>query len=257
MTSRNMSGLNRRLPVPLYHQLKAMILRQIQAGRWHPGDRLPTEDEWMARYGVRKITVRQAMRDLAQLVYVRREQGRGTFVQRPPLEEGPRELTSFTGEMRTHGLTARSRVLDHGVLPAPEDVAAALGVAPQTPVFRLHRLRLADGAPMGLQTAYLEARLVPGIEKLTFEDASLYKILAEQYGLHAAGARETHRAVLVTNDEAALLRVPSGSPALAAERLTSLADGRPLEYVVSVMRGDRYRIVLDLTDGGRGGSVRN
>ena len=130
-------------------------------------------------------------------------------------------------------------------------MAAALGVAAESPVFRLHRLRLAEGAPMGLQTAYLPSRLVPGIETLSFDDASLYQILAERYGLHAAGARETHRAVLVTGEEAGLLRVSSGSPALAAERLTSLADGRPLEYVVSIMRGDRYRIVLDLTDGGR------
>jgi GntR family transcriptional regulator len=89
--------------------------------------------------------------------------------------------------------------------------------------------------------------LVPGIERLTFENESLYERLANRYSLVAAGARETHHAIRVSREDASLLQVAAGSPALAAERLTSLADGRPLEYVQSVMRGDRYKIVLDLS----------
>jgi len=93
--------LNRDLPVPLYHQVKTLILREIEAGRWRPEDQLPTEDELGDRFKVSKITVRQALRDLAELGYIRREQGRGTFVQRPPVILGPRELTSFTGDFRS------------------------------------------------------------------------------------------------------------------------------------------------------------
>jgi GntR family transcriptional regulator len=247
MTSVNMPILKRGAPVPLYHQVKTAILEEIQAGRWEPGARLPTEDALIARFHVSKITIRQALRELAQMGHIRREQGRGTFVERPPLEEGPRELTSFTGEMRGHGLTATSRVLDQEVTPAPADIASRLNIAADEPVFRLRRLRLADGEPMGLQTAYIAMALVPGIDRLSFSDSSLYHVLAERYALHPAGARETHQAVLVSGDDAVLLRVTPGSPALTAERLTTLADGRPLEYVSSIMRGDRYRIVLDLT----------
>ena len=242
-----MPSLNRRLPVPLYQQLEDAIRRDIESGRWQPGDRLPTEDEWIRRYRVSKITVRQALADLVHLGYIRREQGRGTFVQRPPLDEGPRELTSFSDEMRSHGLTATSRVLEQSVVAAPPEVAAALRIEDAVPVFRLRRLRLADGTPMGLQTAYLPMALLAGIDRLSFAESSLYHVLADRYALHAAGARETHQAVLVTRDEAALLKVPAGSPGLSAERLTTLADGQPLEYVRSIMRGDRYRIVLDLS----------
>ena len=246
-----MANLKRGAPVPLYHQLKASLLRDIEAGRWRPGDRIPTEDELIKRFHVSKITVRQALSDLAQSGYIRREQGRGTFVQGPPLEEGPRELKSFTSEMRGHGFMARSRVLEQGVLPAPADVAERLQVPDGTPVFRLHRLRLADGEPMGLQTAYIPTLLAPGIEELSFVDASLYEVLGSRYALFAAAARETHQAVPMTEEVAALLRVPAGSPALAAERLTTLSDGRPLEFVQSIMRGDRYKIVLDLTRSAR------
>ena len=246
-----MALLKRDAPIPLYHQIKTAIQREIEAGRWGPGEQLPTENDLIARFRVSKITVRQALRELASLGYIRREQGRGTFVLRPPLEEGPRELTSFTGEMREHGLSATSEVLDQGILPASADVAHCLQLAAAAPVFQLRRLRLADGEPMGLQTAYISLRLVPGIEQLSFVDKSLYDVLASRYSLHPASARETHRAVLVSREEAALLRVPTGSPALAAERLTSMGDGRPLEYVQSVMRGDKYKIVLDLARAAR------
>ena len=232
--------------MPLYHQLKASILRDIDAGRWRPGEQLPTEDALMQRFHVSKITVRQALRDLAQLGYIRREQGRGTFVQGPPLEEGPRELKSFTAEMRGHGLIACSRVLEQGIVPASAEIASMLAIGADTPVFRLHRLRLADTEPMGLQTAYVPTLLAPGIDHLSFADASLYEVLGTRYSLYPASARETHQAVAVPEDAAPLLRTPAGSPALMAERLTSLPDGRPLEYVHSIMRGDRYKIVLDL-----------
>jgi GntR family transcriptional regulator len=251
MTSVNVPMLNRAAAVPLYHQLKTAILREIEAGTWKPGDRLPTEDALLERFRVSKITVRQALRELAQMGYIRREQGRGTFVRRPPIEAGPRALTSFTGEMRDHGLHAASRVLEQGVVAATEDIAFPLDIDAGAPVFRLRRLRFADDEPMGVQTAFIPMRLVPGIDRLSFAEASLYEVFATRYALFAAAARETHQAVSVPEDVAALLRVPAGSPALAAERLTSLDGGGPLEFVQSIMRGDRYKIVLDLSRAAR------
>lgn len=243
--------LKRGASLPLYQQLKTAILRDIQDGRWRPGERLPTEDALITRFRVSKITVRQALRELAEMGYIRREQGRGTFVLHPPLEEGPRELTSFTGEMRGHGRVATSRVIVQDVVEAPAAIASRLDVAAGARLFRLQRLRLADGEPMGVQTAYIPLALVPGIDLLSFVDASLYEVLASRYALQPASAREAHQAVPVPEDAAALLRVPPGSPALSAERLTTLGDGRPLEYVHSIMRGDRYKIVLDLTPAAR------
>src|SRR5919106_116608 len=132
-----MSSVNRDLPVPLYHQIKTLVLQEIQTGQWQPDDQLPTEDELISRFQVSKVTIRQALRELASEGYIRREQGRGTFVERPTLEQGPRELTSFTDEMRRHGLRSASRVLDQGIVAAPPEVAATLVIASADPVFRL------------------------------------------------------------------------------------------------------------------------
>jgi GntR family transcriptional regulator len=239
--------LNKRLPVPLYHQLKSVILAAIKSGDLKPDDQLPTESDLAQTYGVSKITVRQALRELADLGYVRREQGRGTFVARTRVELGPRELTSFTEEMRRHGLAAGTRVLETGVMPADATLAERLGVPAGADVFVLKRLRAADHEPMGIQTAYIPLDLAPGLPDEPLEDTSLYEVLRSKYGHQPSHAREMHSAVLIEAEDAELLGVAPGSPALAAERVAYLETGRPLEFVTSIMRGDRYKVILDLT----------
>jgi GntR family transcriptional regulator len=109
------------------------------------------------------------------------------------------------------------------------------------------RLRLANREPMGVQTAFIPLDLTPGIAKIKFGGASLYDVLQARFGLFTATARETYCVTLLKRDVAALLGVSARSPAMTAERVTFLADGRPLEYVQSIMRGDRYTVAIDLT----------
>jgi GntR family transcriptional regulator len=242
------SGLDKELPVPLYHQLKNILMNAIVSGVWQPNQQLPTEEQLAGRYRVSKITVRQALRELSDLGYVRREQGRGTFVSKPRMSHGPRELTGFTEEMRRRHVAASSRVLLQCLTEADAALTEALKIPAGAPVLKLKRLRLANGEPMGIQTAYLPAGLVPGLVEVDLGSVSLYAALQNQYGLHAAYATESHFAVSVERAEAELLQVPPGSAGMAAERVTYLRDGRPLEVVHSLMRGDRYRIVLDLVE---------
>ena len=241
-----MAPLDKAGPLPLYHQLKVALMKAIETGRWESGQRLPNESKLAESFGVSTITVRQALGQLADLGYVRREQGRGTFVSRPRLDQGPRELTGFSEEMRRHRLTAASRVLESKAVEAAVRVAEALQISPGEPVFVLKRLRLADGSPLGIQTAHIPLALVPGISEENLENVSLYELLQTRYGLQPLSARETYFAVPAELEAAGLLRIPAGSPVFAVERITSLAGGRPFEFVQSVLRGDRYSIVLEL-----------
>ena len=240
------ANLDKRVPVPLYHQLKTILLDRIQGGHWKPGEQLPTEDQLVAQFGVSKATVRQALRDLAQAGFVRREQGRGTFVAKTKIQFGPRQLSSFTEEMRDSGMHAGSRVLEKHVIPAPPEVASILQIAPGGELFRLRRLRLAGGEPMGLQTVHIASHFVPGIVEVEFETASLYETLEKRYGLMPDHATQKHFATAVDESEAGNLQVPVGAPALGGERLTFLHSGQPLELTYSIMRGDRYQIQLSL-----------
>jgi GntR family transcriptional regulator len=242
------SSLDKHLPVPLYHQLKDVLMNGILSGEWQPNQQLPTEEQLAGRYQVSKITVRQALRELSDLGYVRREQGRGTFVSKPRLSQGPRELTGFTEEMRRRHVAASSRVLLQHLMDADAVMAETLRIPVGAPVLKLKRLRLGNDEPMGIQTAHLPAQLVPGLVDEDLGAVSLYATLQSRYGLHAAFATESHFAVSVERADAELLQVSTGSAGMAAERITYLRDGRPLEVVHSLMRGDRYRIVLDLVE---------
>lgn len=241
-----MSGLNKHSPIPLYHQLKDELLRGILGGGLRPGDQLPTENDLAAQFSVSKITVRHAIRELVSLGHVHREQGRGTFVRRPATQQGPRELTSFTEEMRRRGLKASSRVLEQGIVSATAEMATKLQLQPHDAVFRLRRVRLAEGDPVGLETAHLPVALVPRIAEFKFDSESLYELLHFHYNLRPFRAKETHKAIVISDADAALLNVRPGSPGLTMERVTCLENGRPIEFVQSTMRGDRYELVLDL-----------
>ncbi|HEX4228914.1 MAG TPA: GntR family transcriptional regulator [Bryobacteraceae bacterium] len=241
-----MSPLDKELPVPLYHQLKCALITAIESGEWQSGQQLPNEGKLAETFGVSKVTVRQALRDLSDVGYVRREQGRGTFVSRPKLGQGPRELSSFSEEMRRHHLTASSRILERFETGATERVSEALQIPFGEQVFVLKRLRLADAEPMAVQTAHIPVKLVPGLVEADLENASLYELLHSRYRLQPFSARETYSAIPVDLMRSELLRVPPGAPVLAVERVTYLATGKPFEFVQSLIRGDRYSIILEL-----------
>lgn len=243
--------LDKRLPIPLYHQLNSIILDAIQSGHFKADEQLATESDLAQAYGVSKTTVREALRELVDQGYIRREQGRGTFVSRARLEQGPHELTSFTEEMRRRRIKAGSRILEACVVPADPATAEKLDVSAGAEVFILRRVRLADGEPIGLQTSHVPLEIAPGLPDQPMENVSLYEILQKKFDLQPARARETHFAVLLNAEDAKLLNVAPGFPALAAERIAYLESGRPLEVTTSIMRGDRYRVVLDLVAGAR------
>jgi GntR family transcriptional regulator len=247
-------ALDKDLPVPLYHQLQIVLKAEIEGRKWHADQQLPNETKLAERFGVSKITVRQALQKLAELGYIRREHGRGTFVARRKFDEGPRELTSFTEEMRCHDLSATSRLLRQHVEEAAGRVADALLIQTGSPVYVLQRVRLAGGEPMSIQTAHIPAAFVPGLELTA--SSSLYEVLQGEYHLHPARARETYFASAADAGAAELLGIPVGAPVFSVERVTLLPNERPFEFVQSVVRGDRYSIVLELVKATQSNALR-
>jgi GntR family transcriptional regulator len=240
--------LDKDLPVPLYHQLHEVLRAEIESGKWRPGGQIPTETQLVERFGVSKITVRQALQQLVDRGYIRREHGRGTFVSECKFDEGPRELTSFTEEMKRHSLVAGSHILAQSVGEAEQRVADALRVPVGSPVFLLKRARIAGGGPVTIQTAHIPASLVPGI--VMTESDSLYDVLQGRYDLYPARARETYVAGVADGGVAGMLGIEAGAPIFQVERVTFLPNDKPFEFVQSIIRGDRYSIVLELVKHG-------
>jgi len=152
-----------------------------------------------------------------------------------------------------------SRMVDFQAVAAGARISRRLNVSPAEPVLRITRLRLADGDPMSVDTLHVPAVLVPGLTPQDLETGSFYQILGQRYGIGLATATQIIEPTVVDTAEAELLGVPVHTPALLFERATADTEGRVVEFTHSVYRGDRYRIVTQLSlaadDDGSGGRV--
>jgi GntR family transcriptional regulator len=231
--------------VSLFESVCETLKREIEAGRFSSSDVLPGERELSALLTVSRTTLRRAIASLVDQGLLVHRHGAGTFVRRnPPHVEQPlSRLTSFTEDMHLRGLTASSREIERGVfLPTPEE-AMMLGISPSESVFRLARLRLADGVPMAIERATVPIRFLGGAEPA---GDSLYAAL-EAAGFRPVRALQRLRATVIGAAEAALLEIPEGSAALDIHRVAYVADGRRVEFTRSFYRSDTYDFVAELT----------
>ncbi|MGF1472285.1 MAG: GntR family transcriptional regulator [Rubrobacteraceae bacterium] len=233
------------VPVPKYYRLKESIRAMIEDRQLGEGHMIPSERELCERYGVSRMTARQAVTDLVNEGILYREQGRGTFVAGKKLRHETTRLTSFTQDMQERGMEASSKVLEIEVEGAGPAVARMLQVEPGEKTVRLRRVRNADGEPMALETSYLVYEIAGDILKADLERSSLYQELTKQ-GVAITRAEQSYEATLVSETEATPLQVPAGNAALLVERVTFDEEDRPFEYVKSVYRGDRYRVTAIL-----------
>jgi GntR family transcriptional regulator len=232
---------DRRRPEPLWHQVEQSIRAAINSGTWASGNRIPGEDQLTEMLGVSRITVRHALANLKTAGILRREHGRGTFVRAARLVASTRALTSFTDEMASLGFDVSTQVLDVRRLHAINRIAEALEIPDGTVVVRLRRLRFGSQQPIGIQTAHLRVDRVPDLKAADVVNASLYRLLRENYGIEPAWAEEIYRVAGASRRDAELLRIDPGHAVFMVERITSDERG-PFEYTLSTMRGDRYEI---------------
>lgn len=241
-----MTDLGKEVPIPLYYQIKARLLEAIESGQLKPGDRVPSERELTTQFSVSRMTARQALSELETQGYLYRLQGKGTFVSTPKLDQPLAGLTSFTEDMRRRGLEPGAQTLTAGEMAAGRRVARALGIGEGQMVYKLERLRLAGGQPMALEAAHIPVSYAPGLLDGVAINQSLYKLLADRYGIHLVRATQSLESVAANAYEAELLHVREGTPLLLLERIARDTSDRPVEFVRSLYRGDRYRFTTEL-----------
>ena len=233
---------------PLYRQIQSDLRERVSSGELEPGSQVETEQELMARYGVSRATVRQALSGLVAEGLLEIRRGRGTFVHGAALEHRLGGFYTFSREIERHGMRPGTQVRDIGLQPADAEVAEGLGLASGTLVVALSRVRLADDQPIVSETSYLPAARFKGLEGVDFTEASLYETLTSAYGVRPARARETFVPVLLGPDDAAVLGGDAGDPVLNVERTTYDADGVIIEFCQSILRADRYRYSVELRE---------
>jgi GntR family transcriptional regulator len=178
------------------------LLEELVAGA-AAGTLLPSERAIAERFGLARMTVRNAIGALVAKGLLYRVQGQGTFVAEPRITQ-PAALTSFSEDMRARGMEPSALMLAQETLPAHEDLARALRIPSGQPVVRIERIRLGDSQPVAIERAHLPAKRFPGLEEADLEQTSLYQLLSERYGCTIAMSDQRIAAVQLTATEADL-----------------------------------------------------
>lgn len=230
---------------PLYDQLVDLLSDKIQ-NEMHPGDALPSERDLAETYGLSRTTVRLAMSELEELGLVTRKHGKGTFVSSVSRDTTDLMGTySFTDQMRSLGRVPHTEVIDFEVREASKFVAQNMDLRLGEAVFRMRRLRIADGVPMMLERTYMPVKVFEGLTQRMVESKSLYEIVEQDFRMKIKTAEEAFGARAARPDEARLLKIDEDAPVLHLVRTTYNSKNVVIEYTRSVARADmfEYKIV--------------
>ncbi|MFC4947842.1 GntR family transcriptional regulator [Pseudonocardia sp. GCM10023141] len=237
--------LQRHHGVPAHVQIERWLLAQIAAGEIVTGDRLPGERVLAAALRVSRMTLRQALDELARRGVLVRLPGRrgGAFVAEPKLDCDLTGVAGFTEQMRRADRRAGARVLSARTVAAEPPVATALGLPAGDPVHELVRVRDADGTALALECSWLPAAQLPGLLERPLT-GSLYDLLGRGYGLAPHTAVEYLEPVTADAADAAALGLPVGTALMQVERTAHSATGVAVEFARDRYRADKVRLMI-------------
>lgn len=228
-----------------YSQIADYYSRLIDGKILKDGAKMPTESQVCELFQVSRITVRQAMSELAQAGYIERVQGKGSFVKVQKTNMQLNHLQGFSEEMKAKGKTPSTQPISLEVTPCDRDVATRLELEEDARVTSICRLRLADGEPVAVEHVFIPFYLCPQLAQWDGR-GSLYHQLAE-YGLKVCRATQDISAGFTPRGVCDLLNIPPRTPTLQIERVTYLENNTPLEFVRSVYRSDRYTFHVEMS----------
>ncbi|MFI7010512.1 GntR family transcriptional regulator [Streptomyces sp. NPDC050145] len=227
----------RRLRADQARQLADLLRHQILAGRF-PDGTLPHEESIGADYRASRNTVRQALDLLRAEGLVERRAGVGTTVCALKYAHGLDRLMGLAETLHEHG-PVTNEVRTMGPVTAPAPVAERLRLPPDTDVLYIERLRRLGGLPLSLDLTYVPLDIGAGLLGADLENTDVFRLLESLTGQPLGHADITLEAVTADAHSAAVLQAPRGAAVLMLERLTHLADGRPVDLEFIRFRGDR------------------
>jgi GntR family transcriptional regulator len=236
-------------PLPLHTQIREALRRQILDGSYRAHDQLPSESDLMATFAVSRITVRHALAQLQREGLIFTVTGKGTFVAKPKALQDLSRLQGFGEAMDQLGRETFSQVLGHTLMCAQGDIAQRLALPGGASVIELRRLRYLDRAPVSLDVSYFPASIGELLLRSDLAARDVFSVLENEIGIALGTAEVSIEAALADADIATHLAIAAGAPMLRIERLTSAADGRPIDFEYLYYRGDamRYRLRLERT----------
>lgn len=234
--------LERNTPVPLYQQLRDILLKKIDAGTWEPNERIPSENELSLEYGLSRMTVRAVLSELVKEGLLYRVQGKGTYVSDKVLTLGPSYI-GIRQQLEEMGYRVTTKTLECGLITCSQSVALNLELEKGDEVFMIKRLRYIKEEPISLHISYINPNYSEKLTPELLEKEQLCVILNKEYGVTRKKVTETLESVAAKEEET-ILGVESGHPLLLLQDVIFDAEGKPYEFTKVVFRGDKVKIKL-------------
>jgi GntR family transcriptional regulator len=237
---------------PLYHRLKEILREKIDDGEWKPHSAIPSLRALCAMYGISTTTAKQAIQELTHEGKVYAVQGKGTFVAAPQFTAGRVEYTEISADvmlnarMKSIGIRYACRLLGMEKSSASRVVADALAIPIGSPIFKIIRLKKADDEPMLIEQVYIEANKYNRLEGADLE-RPMYAILKSVYSIELKKSMEKFTPVFLETADAQILDQKPGALALLNERTSLDEGGEAIIYARSLIRGDKCKMYVDLT----------
>lgn len=232
--------------IPLYCQLAEKIEEKINDGSWKKGTCIPSERELSDIYRVSRITVRNAIDELARQGKLEKRQGKGTFVLSKSIIQNLGNVYSFSREMEKQGKISSTILVNKKILKADSKMSECLGMNEGEDVIYLERLRCADDqVPIMLERSYFEKSKYPFVLNIDLKHESLYKTLEDTYHIEINTAVETFKACELNAMECKLLHCPKKQYGLLVKR-TSYMNNQIVCYSSIVSKGDIFEFTVKL-----------
>lgn len=234
-----MNAILSRTPLAPYAQVKQHLKDELARGAFPPGTLMPSEAELVARFGVSRMTVNRALRELQAAGLVERVQGVGTFAARLGPVSSTLTIHDLHDEIEARGHRHHAAVHLLREEPAASALAAQLGLAPQAPVFHSLIVHHENGVPLQCEDRYVNPAAAPGYLAVDFTRTTPTHYLFEVTALWRA--QYSIEAARPTRDEARLLGIAADEPCLVVVRRTFTRDA-PITIARLVQPGSRYTL---------------
>lgn len=226
--------------VPLYRQLKQLLLEQIDNGKLKGGDRLPTESELCSIYHVGRNTVRTAINELVQEGFLIKKQGKGTFVHMQKIGENITSNLSFSAVCLSNGVVPSNRLVTVALQPASPIDLAALHMAPGSRIMYLARILSADGVPVIYDRLYIHEKYSSLISE-PLDNISFYSLLTQKFHITPTRSKKTIELARANEEEAHLLNIKKDDPVLLMNEIVYDENNDPVHRTKQIILGDRFK----------------
>jgi GntR family transcriptional regulator len=224
---------------PKYYQIYENLLKQIESKRFEESDRFYSDKDLVDKFDVSRGTIREAIKLLIQQGYLVREQGRGTFVTSPRIEQDSEKLMGFTELMLKYDIEPSAKIITQEIVEAPLDVKSLMKLKSDVKLVHIIRVRYGNDQPLIIERSYFVYDLFKSIYDKDLESNSIFELLYEHTSTRLSEARQYITAISAGQSEVELLDVKEGAPLLLMKRLIKTKRKGVFQYSEDVYRSDR------------------